>query len=439
MTMKRMSLLVAATMFAVLFGCADKGHNDQTDKKAADKPQPIATEKKPAPPVDPQQMEKLSASHILVMHKESERVPAEITRTKEEALARAKEALAKISSGTDFAEVAKEFSDCPSKARGGDLGQFPPHAMAPAFTAGVKALKNDGVSSEPVETKFGYHIIKRQEVIKPVKLSASMIVVMHKDSQPNPVNATRTKEEALARANEALAKLKGGADFVEVAKEYSDHPNKSNGGSMGNFPSDRVPPTIAEPVKALTVGQLSAEPVDSPLGYHLFRRDALIESIPMSASMIIVTHKDSQPNPVNAKRTKEEALARIKEALVKIAGGTDFAEVAKEYTDHPNKVKGGDMGTFPSEMLPQDLVTGIKALKMGEVSSEPLDLSIGYHVIKRQEPGDMPAPPTMGRPPMPPGAPGGRPMPPGAPGGRPMPPMPPMPRPSAPPAPPASK
>ena len=67
-----------------------------------------------------------------------------------------KEQLAK---GTDFAKLARKFSICPSKKKGGDLGEFRRGQMVKAFDDVVfkqELLKIHG----PIQTKFGYHLIK---------------------------------------------------------------------------------------------------------------------------------------------------------------------------------------------------------------------------------------------------------------------------------------
>ena len=64
--------------------------------------------------------------------------------------------------GADFAELAKENSTGPSGPGGGSLGWFGKGAMVPAFEEAVIGLEDGGVS-EPVQTQFGWHVVKRNE------------------------------------------------------------------------------------------------------------------------------------------------------------------------------------------------------------------------------------------------------------------------------------
>jgi hypothetical protein len=101
----------------------------------------------------------VAARHILISYKGAER--SEATRTKEEARKRAEEVLAKAKAeGADFAALAKEYSDGPSGAKGGDLGTFGRGQMAKAFEEATWKLKVGEISGI-VETPFGFHIIKR--------------------------------------------------------------------------------------------------------------------------------------------------------------------------------------------------------------------------------------------------------------------------------------
>ena len=64
-----------------------------------------------------------------------------------------------IEGGTDFADVAKEHSTCPSGKSGGDLGSFGKGQMVPEFDA-VIFREELNVVHGPVQTQFGYHLIE---------------------------------------------------------------------------------------------------------------------------------------------------------------------------------------------------------------------------------------------------------------------------------------
>lgn len=64
-----------------------------------------------------------------------------------------------IANGADFADVAKEHSNCPSGGSGGDLGQFGPGMMVPEFDKVVFSAEIGSVEG-PVKTQFGYHLLE---------------------------------------------------------------------------------------------------------------------------------------------------------------------------------------------------------------------------------------------------------------------------------------
>lgn len=102
--------------------------------------------------------ETVRASHILLMYQGSSRSSA--TRSKAEAQTKINELATQIAGGADFAQLAKDNSDCPSKAKGGDLGQFGRGQMVGPFENAAFTLPVGGTSGV-VETDFGYHIIRR--------------------------------------------------------------------------------------------------------------------------------------------------------------------------------------------------------------------------------------------------------------------------------------
>ena len=100
----------------------------------------------------------VEASHILVMYKGAESAGAD--RTKEEALERIQMVAAELVNGLEFADLAAEYSECPSAKDGGSLGAFGRGDMVPEFDEAVFDLEV-GDASGVIETAFGYHLIQR--------------------------------------------------------------------------------------------------------------------------------------------------------------------------------------------------------------------------------------------------------------------------------------
>ncbi|TFG02910.1 MAG: peptidylprolyl isomerase [Promethearchaeota archaeon] len=86
---------------------------------------------------------KIKASHILVNK-----------------LSMAQEIYEDLQAGENFEKLARKYSECPSKNKGGNLGEFPKGKMVSEFWNACTRLKI-GAISQPVKTQFGYHIIKR--------------------------------------------------------------------------------------------------------------------------------------------------------------------------------------------------------------------------------------------------------------------------------------
>lgn len=126
--------------------------------------------------------ESADASHILVAEED-----------------KANEIYEKVKSGEDFASLAKEFSTCPSKEKGGELGTFTRGQMVKEFE---DAVFNNEVATitEPVKTQFGYHIIKINDKNEGRDLSFDEV----KDKIAAQVR--RQKEQALY--NEKITELK---------------------------------------------------------------------------------------------------------------------------------------------------------------------------------------------------------------------------------------
>lgn len=177
------SLGLVATLLAALAGCAELTAPPPAEREPAPvtgnarpkpasnlpkvKPQVIDARRKaalgsprPAPPGG-EAPAQVAASHILISYKGGLRAKPTVTRSKDEAKQEA-ERIAKLAKTGDFAELAKKHSDGPSGPKGGALGKFGRTQMVKPFSDAAFKLKV-GEVSEPVETPFGFHIIKRTE------------------------------------------------------------------------------------------------------------------------------------------------------------------------------------------------------------------------------------------------------------------------------------
>ena len=131
-------------------------------------PVPKAVSEPPAPgtptsmlPSEPMRQERISARHILVSYKGALRAAPSVVRTREEAYARASEALKRAKAGERFEALVEEYSDdLGSAARGGSLGEFGREDMVGEFSEAAFKLK-PGELSGVVETQFGFHVILR--------------------------------------------------------------------------------------------------------------------------------------------------------------------------------------------------------------------------------------------------------------------------------------
>ena len=72
-------------------------------------------------------------------------------------------AIKRLDGGEDFAALAKELSTGPSGPNGGELGYFRRGAMVPSFEVASFALEIGAYSQEPVQTQFGWHVIKVED------------------------------------------------------------------------------------------------------------------------------------------------------------------------------------------------------------------------------------------------------------------------------------
>ena len=163
----------------------------------------------------------ISAKHILISPKtKDDMTDDEKKKAEEEALKTAKEVISKLNKGEKFDDLAKKYSDDESnKDKGGDLGYFNKGAMVAEFEEAAYKLKLNKYTTEPVKTKFGYHIILKTGEKEKAKLE---------DVKDSIIN--KLAEEAMADktfAINAMVEIRKNSGMKieddELAKQYSTY------------------------------------------------------------------------------------------------------------------------------------------------------------------------------------------------------------------------
>jgi peptidyl-prolyl cis-trans isomerase SurA len=211
-------------------------------------------------------LKEIKASHILFTVDENA-APEDTLKAYKQALDVRKRAIA----GEDFGKLAAEFSQDPSaKDNKGDLGYFTAFRMVYAFETGAyKTLK--GSISNPVRTRFGYHLIK----VVDVRDNRGDVIVSHIMIM-NPADNVENKEvddKGKNTIQDIYKKLQQGEKFEDLAKQFSeDKSSSSKGGVLNRFGSGQLSSEEFENVAFnLTKENPVSEPFKSQYGWHIVK------------------------------------------------------------------------------------------------------------------------------------------------------------------------
>jgi peptidyl-prolyl cis-trans isomerase SurA len=200
-------------------------------------------------------------------------------------------------------------------------------------------------------------------------------ILLRVPEQASPENVSRVR----ARAEEALAQLKNGADFGQVAASYSDAPDGLTGGSLGWRTADRLPSLFAETVVKMQPGELSGI-LRSPAGFHILRL-AQRRGGAVTGQRMEQTHVRHILIKTSEIVSEDEAKRRLVVLKERLDHGADFAELARLHSNDLSAAKGGDLGwVYPGDTVPE-FERAMGALKPGEIS-EPVRTPFGWHLIQ---------------------------------------------------------
>lgn len=170
-----------------------------------------------------------------------------------------------LNHGADFEALARRHSQDPSVAtNGGYLSWFSVFDFIYAFETAAYNTPVGGIT-QPVRTRYGYHILKVHEKkrLNGPRSAAHVLVRWGR------IYAAKDSLQALARAQEAYQKLRTGADWETIVAEYSDDPNsRPKGGDLGERYISV--PALQEKKYAMVPGEISM-PFTSEYGFHILK------------------------------------------------------------------------------------------------------------------------------------------------------------------------
>lgn len=216
--------------------------------------------------------QEIRASHILIELKEGA-TPADTL----EAYTKAIKIIDSLKLGYPFADMAIRNSQDPSAASNkGDLYYFSGGAMVPEFESAVFNINVGQVSSQPIRTQFGYHIIK----VTDRRQNPGQVNPAHIMKRLSKTSTADDSAKAWKDMNIVLDSLKAGADFADLARRFSDDTYSGpQGGDLGLIERRRTVKEFDSVAFALRVGQFS-NVVTTPFGLHIIK---LIKAVPVKS------------------------------------------------------------------------------------------------------------------------------------------------------------
>jgi len=237
--------------------------------------------------------------HILLALSDAP-TPEEITAVTQ----KAKEIVAKLEQGQDFATLALAESSGQQALEGGDLGWRKLAQLPTIFVQPVAASKVNGVL-EPIRSNSGIHIVKLLD-----KRTAAQAQTLTNTALVRHIliktNATTSDKDAEQRLHAIREKIQKGEDFAQLAKTHSaDLGSANNGGSVGWVTPDVLVPEFSAQVNKLGLQEISA-PFKTSFGWHIVQ----------------VTDKQTQTNDEASLRQKAKKMLQQRKAEEKLQAWT---------------------------------------------------------------------------------------------------------------------
>ena len=218
---------------------------------------------------------------------------------------------------------------------------------------------------------------QRGKAATEVQYNIAQVMIKLPESPSDSVVAERR-----ARAEAALARIRGGEDFAAVSRQVSEDDNRERGGEIGLRPADRLPDIFLETVRPLQSGQVAPALLRTGAGFHILK---LIERAEGGALRVTQTRARHILLRPSEQLTEAAVRTRLAEFKRQIDGGQRrFEDIAREFSLDGSAPAGGDLGwASPGQFVPE-FEEAMNALPIGGVSP-PVATRFGFHLIKVEE------------------------------------------------------
>ncbi|MEE8342768.1 MAG: peptidylprolyl isomerase [Gammaproteobacteria bacterium] len=185
-------------------------------------------------------------------------------------------------------------------------------------------------------------------------------------------------QEQQHKALSMVERLRGGAEFRNMAVAESDGQNALEGGDLGWRTGVQLPTLFADQIIAMQPGDIT-DPIRSPSGFHIIRLVDVRGERRHVTHQLKVRHILLRPDELTS---QAEVRSRLSQLWQRIEGSEDFATLARSHSqDSVSAANGGDLGWISrGDMVPQ-FEEVVFDLRVGELS-KPFETRFGWHIAQ---------------------------------------------------------
>jgi peptidyl-prolyl cis-trans isomerase SurA len=215
-------------------------------------------------------------------------------------------------------------------------------------------------------------------VSSPVDINLAMILIAVPEN-----SSEQEAAELKIKAQQIVQRAKRGESFAALAQAFSQALDKgANGGEMGLRSADRYPTLFIDSTQNLNKGEVS-EPVRSGAGFHILKVLDKKQS-EMSSTLILQTRARHILLRTGSELSEAAARNRLVTYKQRVQTGTDFADLARQFSQDGSASSGGDLGwASPGQFVPE-FEEVMARLQPGQIS-DPLISRFGAHLIQVME------------------------------------------------------